>query len=609
MNHIKKILFLLLIFLSWNMAYSQSDLTPQSKTITGKETPIEGPNYSVQGQTDNHVPLHLHQKLEEARQSGDMSRFNAVLNEIKQLSGDSYKPALNVTNDMPQQVLEPPFVNDWYTIDRTVYTGDVDVGGWRQIDLKQGEDGNLYIAVNRRNVSGFTGYISVYRSTNYGVTWTGIGGVTTTGGYYGQVSMLVERRDNGSNMDSTRIMLFYTRSVNANFNDAAINFATFRRDGSAWYTGQIGTPTSGRKLLFPSAVSDGQYWGTATYMGVVVGDYVNGTSVGDNIKFYKTQDWCQTFTATTFNTGYNDYHPTAAYDDGGATTNDSVYIALERRFNTTNYLTRVMVIAWIPSTGSYTHFVPPTGTDKYEMPVIGIPQTGAYQNTTGRRMIITVIKNGIGVYHLSSNGGNGSWTTDAFLSGKPNEFTWVGTDSNVTAGNYCTAVFQSITSDSIGYRQGQIGSLGGTTYKRNSNQSSPSVNPVCETYKTTGATRYACFAYAGFGPTNVYFNAETILTGVTPSGNNVPETYSLSQNYPNPFNPATNIKFSIPKSGFVKLVVYDINGKEASVLVNGQMNAGSYIVDFNAANLASGVYFYKLVAEGFSDTKKMILVK
>jgi hypothetical protein len=360
--------------------------------------------------------------------------------------------------------------------------------------------------------------------------------------------------------------------------------------------------------LYPTGLSDGQYWGTATYWGCVVGDYINGTSIGDNIKFYKSTNWGASFTTTTYNTSYNDYYPTAAYDDGGATTSDSVYIAVERRFSTTQYLTRVLVIPWIPNAGSYIHYVPPTGTDKYEKPIIAIPQTGAYQNS-GRRMIITVIKNGIGVYHLNANGGNGGWSVDAFLSGKPNLFTWVGTDSNVAAGNYCTAVWTSITSDSIGFRQGVIGSLGATTHKRNSNNSSPSVNPVCETYKTTGNTRYACFAYAGFGPTNVYYNGETIFTGINPVGNKIPDKFELGQNYPNPFNPVTNINLNLPKTGFVKLVVYDILGRTAATLVNGNLNAGSYKIDFDASKLPSGVYFYRLETEGFSDVKKMMLVK
>jgi hypothetical protein len=89
----------------------------------------------------------------------------------------------------------------------------------------------------------------------------------------------------------------------------------------------------------------------------------------------------------------------------------------------------------------------------------------------------------------------------------------------------------------------------------------------------------------------------------------LPVSYSLSQNYPNPFNPSTTISFQIPISGFVKLVVYDILGEEVATLINEEKIAGSYEVDFNVRNLASGIYFYTINAGSFTSTKKMILMK
>jgi len=89
----------------------------------------------------------------------------------------------------------------------------------------------------------------------------------------------------------------------------------------------------------------------------------------------------------------------------------------------------------------------------------------------------------------------------------------------------------------------------------------------------------------------------------------IPESFTLLQNYPNPFNPVTNIKFSIPRSSFVKINVFDITGKEVTKLVNENMNAGSYTVDFNASDLATGVYLYRIDADGFTDVKKMMLIK
>lgn len=97
--------------------------------------------------------------------------------------------------------------------------------------------------------------------------------------------------------------------------------------------------------------------------------------------------------------------------------------------------------------------------------------------------------------------------------------------------------------------------------------------------------------------------------GITQLGNEIPENFSLEQNYPNPFNPVTKIIFSLPKADFVKIVIYDITGKEVALLVSDGLSAGTYNVDFDASHLASGTYFCRLEAGGFTEIKKMILVK
>ncbi|HRI85859.1 MAG TPA: T9SS type A sorting domain-containing protein [Ignavibacteria bacterium] len=89
----------------------------------------------------------------------------------------------------------------------------------------------------------------------------------------------------------------------------------------------------------------------------------------------------------------------------------------------------------------------------------------------------------------------------------------------------------------------------------------------------------------------------------------VPNSFELSQNYPNPFNPETKINFQIPNESNVSLKVFDNSGKEVATLVNGNKTAGYHTVSFNASNLSSGIYFYKLEAEGFTKVMKMALVK
>ena len=93
------------------------------------------------------------------------------------------------------------------------------------------------------------------------------------------------------------------------------------------------------------------------------------------------------------------------------------------------------------------------------------------------------------------------------------------------------------------------------------------------------------------------------------NNNQVPDVYILSQNYPNPFNPATTISYAIPKAGNVELRVYDVLGRQVAVIVNEFRQAGSYSVNFNASELASGVYVYTIRSGDFTDTKKMVLIK
>jgi len=88
-----------------------------------------------------------------------------------------------------------------------------------------------------------------------------------------------------------------------------------------------------------------------------------------------------------------------------------------------------------------------------------------------------------------------------------------------------------------------------------------------------------------------------------------PDKYTLLQAYPNPFNPVTNIEFNLKENGYVRLLVYNTLGQVVQTLIDDDLNAGKHKVTFNAKNLASGIYIYKLNVNGFTDTKKIVLVK
>lgn len=106
----------------------------------------------------------------------------------------------------------------------------------------------------------------------------------------------------------------------------------------------------------------------------------------------------------------------------------------------------------------------------------------------------------------------------------------------------------------------------------------------------------------------IRFNGDNV-SGLEPLTGNIPEKFELFQNYPNPFNPVTAIKFDIPSNSNVKLSIFDMLGREVKTLVNEFRPAGSYSVDFNAAGLSSGTYFYRLETEKYNGVRKMTLIK
>jgi photosystem II stability/assembly factor-like uncharacterized protein len=118
------------------------------------------------------------------------------------------------------------------------------------------------------------------------------------------------------------------------------------------------------------------------------------------------------------------------------------------------------------------------------------------------------------------------------------------------------------------------------------------------------------YAYAIAHGGYVYRLVDTVAPiGINNLGTEVPTVFSLAQNYPNPFNPVTTIKYSVPKQSLVKLIIYDVIGREVTTLVNEIKHPGNYNVSFDASNFASGVYFYRMEAGDFINVKKMVLIK
>ena len=124
----------------------------------------------------------------------------------------------------------------------------------------------------------------------------------------------------------------------------------------------------------------------------------------------------------------------------------------------------------------------------------------------------------------------------------------------------------------------------------------------------SGGASFGSLSLGGYGSSDFVLLKLGVTSGVTPISSAV-NSYNLGQNYPNPFNPTTKINFNIPVSENVSLIIYNSLGKEAAVLVNERLSAGSYSASLNGTALSSGIYFYTLKAGSFTETKKMTLIK
>lgn len=178
---------------------------------------------------------------------------------------------------------------------------------------------------------------------------------------------------------------------------------------------------------------------------------------------------------------------------------------------------------------------------------------------------------------------------------------------NVNPGNSITFQAAQLLNPNTAYITGNAGSIfkstnGGINWQQQSSQTNWYLNDISVlSNDSTG------FAVGEFGTILKTSNGGITFTGT--QSNNIPNGYKLFQNYPNPFNPSTVFRFNMPAAGNVTLKIYDITGKLVKELLNSSFPSGKHEVLFNSGELSSGAYFYKLQTKGFSDIKKMVLIK
>lgn len=201
-----------------------------------------------------------------------------------------------------------------------------------------------------------------------------------------------------------------------------------------------------------------------------------------------------------------------------------------------------------------------------------------------------------GIY-ISNNSGE-IWTLASIM--RTNIFSVISSNNIILAGTYNNGVFLS-TNNGLNWINKNQGLYDNTT--------------VLSSIITNN------YVYAGTLGYSVWRRSFAEIIGIKPISENVPSTFLLYQNYPNPFNPTTKIKFDITANNpllrgvgeargvYTQLKIYDITGREISTLVNEQLSPGTYEVTFDGSNIPSGIYFYQLKTNTYSETKKMLIIK
>ncbi|MEO6694052.1 MAG: T9SS type A sorting domain-containing protein [Ignavibacteria bacterium] len=168
----------------------------------------------------------------------------------------------------------------------------------------------------------------------------------------------------------------------------------------------------------------------------------------------------------------------------------------------------------------------------------------------------------------------------------------------------------------IGTREGKI-----VFYRNDGNSQNPNFVFQTNEYKNINVQQYACpefvdidndtdpDLFAGNNKGGLFYFENNEVSGINILSANIPEGFKLYQNYPNPFNPVTTIKFDVKTNSIIKLNIFDALGKHVTQLVDQTLNAGSYSFMFNASDLPSGIYFYKIESSDFSENKKMLFIK
>jgi hypothetical protein len=210
-------------------------------------------------------------------------------------------------------------------------------------------------------------------------------------------------------------------------------------------------------------------------------------------------------------------------------------------------------------------------------------------------------------YKRSTDGGN-NWEPDTRLTFNPDTVNSFSPNLSVSGSNL-HLVWQDNRHGNyeIYYKRSFDAGISWEADTRLTNKSHSSSKPFVS---ASGSNVNVVWLFGTGSLPQVYYRRNpTGNIGISVLSTEIPLKFSLSQNYPNPFNPTTKIRFDVQKTSFINITIYDILGRELETMVNEQLKPGTFEIDWDGSNFTSGIYFYKLTTESYTETRRMILIK
>jgi len=542
--------------------------------------------------------------LARARKAGDIATVQslerALFGALPTLP-DEAAPLLRGGDDTfkPEEAAGPLWGNDV-----RIYGGEIWELGKRQLAIDADTLRGIYVAINAKYQDTLS-QILIYRSTNEGKNWTYLNRFYNGAYPIQSFDMCVTDTAGGKWLLGLALVLKTDKSTTGG---GHLYWGSVLSDGSDWRVRVIASATSTMNFKNPSICTDGTLYASAVTYHYVAAEYVrpsNDSSRG--LWVTRTTDWGKTWAAgDTAVRGYQEWAPVIGID--WSATPDTLCIAFSRYSGGHRQIRVVRTPASLA--GGWILGGLSSSVNEYD-PSLAIDPVRGNAMITYTRASGAPTNND--VLYIYSTDLFKTWTRDTIAASTDAEELSSVNFAPAGGTNYYwrVAYRSSAGSDTIFYKSIYNKMSGFDIAKASAvSQFTPTatIMPVVGFDRESPGLYLGNCIYAGLGPTSVYFDATDLALDVPPDAD-VPAGYALDQNYPNPFNPKTTIRYQIPGSDDVRLTVFDQLGREVARLVDARKDAGSYAVQFDGATCASGIYYYRLQAGSFVETKKLIVLK